>query len=97
MEPTEHTFGELQWICPDFTFLDFLLLAPKLHHAMLPMTTFLGSEKQKASGYHHKYLKNHGINIAMLKKFPSNDEIQWHIGTAFQEAHHLWRDLGYVM
>ncbi len=33
----------------------------------------------------------------MLKKFPSNDEIQWHIGTAFQEAHHLWRDLGYVM
>ena len=45
-EPTKHTFGESCCICPDFTFLDFLLLAPKLHHAMLPTTTILGSDKQ---------------------------------------------------
>ena len=46
-EPTEHTFGESHRICPDFTFLDFLLLAPKLHCAMLPTTAIQRSAKNK--------------------------------------------------
>ena len=46
-EPTEHTFGESCHICPDFTFLDFLLLAPKLHCAMLPTTAIQRSAKNK--------------------------------------------------
>src|SRR5260370_34462718 len=78
-------------------FLDFLLLALKLHHTMLPTTAIQGSNKQQASGYHHTYLKSHSIDLSLLQSFPSDVEIQIHINTAFQEAHWLWRDLGFIM
>ena len=64
---------------------------------MLPFITTLGDAKQQASGYHHTYLKNNGINLLGLAVFPSNEEIQSMINLGFQEAHCLWKQLGFIL
>ena len=64
---------------------------------MLPFVSTLGDDKQQASGYHHTYLKNNSINLSGLVVFPSNEEIQSMIDLGFQEAHCLWKQLGFIL
>lgn len=89
--PCEHTFGESHYVVPDFTMLDSFYMQPKLSVKVQEAVLRGISLDLKActSGYCHTYFNNHGIDLATLSVFPSDDDIN-HMGVeAVQEAESL--------
>ncbi|KAJ7052967.1 hypothetical protein C8F01DRAFT_997391 [Mycena amicta] len=90
-EPCEHTFGIARKIIKDFTYWDFLHMAPKLRltlrRAVLKDRVSLG--KSRASGYNITYYQTRGIDALLMARFPSQDEIQAIVNTAYSEAEQL--------
>ncbi|KAF9503352.1 hypothetical protein BS47DRAFT_1255292, partial [Hydnum rufescens UP504] len=94
-EPTQHCFGEIRKLCPDFTLLNFHHMVWKLFLVMQSSVFRDNSAKERTTGYHHMYLQQHGIDLPQLSSFPSDDQIQEAIDHAYQESHHLMQRLGF--
>ncbi|KAJ6459147.1 hypothetical protein C8R47DRAFT_1028273 [Mycena vitilis] len=77
-EPCEHTFADSRNIVKDFTFLDFIYMAPKLRVTMREavLSGKASDEKWAAQGYKHTYFDTVGADIAKLATYPSDDEIK---------------------
>jgi len=96
MEAVEHVFGLCRQIVKDFTERDFHLMIPKLF-IKLQEAFFSGrisNGKARASGYCHTHTDTHGINLAALATFPTDDEIQASSVCAYGEAHSIFMYLG---
>ncbi|KAJ6632173.1 hypothetical protein B0H10DRAFT_2206574 [Mycena sp. CBHHK59/15] len=83
-EPCEHTFGVSRDIVKDFTFLDFIFMAPKLRVTMREavLSGKTSHANATAAGYSHTYFDAIGADLAALAVYPSNEDIQ----TAAQQA-----------
>ena len=94
--PCEHCFGEFRFTIKDFTMLDVFYMQPKvvvkLREAILRGHS--SDPKARASGYCHTYFDMHGIDLATLAVFPSDQEIQRIAIDAAQEADSLVKLLG---
>ncbi len=98
-EPCEHVFGCARKIQKDFTFVEWILMIPKV-------ATLVGGElrrKMKGAqegasasryGYHHSYFESDDINLPNLATFPSNDDLEEIIRVAHTEADALLKILG---
>jgi hypothetical protein len=94
--PCEHSFGQYRIIIPDFTMLNVIFMQPKLsiklREAVLRGRS--SDPKARASGYCHTYFDTHGIDLATLATYPSDEEIQRMALEAAQEADSLVKLLG---
>ncbi|KAJ7659816.1 hypothetical protein DFH06DRAFT_1326841 [Mycena polygramma] len=95
-EPCEHTFGNSRDIVKDFTFLDFVYMAPKLRVTMREAVLSGKSTDRKAAaqGYHHTYFDTVGADLAKLAVYPSDDEIKQASEEAAAECESLVALLG---
>ena len=95
-ETCEHIFGECRKLCPDFTMLDLLFLLPKLHRIMLPAIVTEAPANERAAGYHHTYFKTEGIDFIELQTFPNSSTHDECIKGGYNQAHALWKSLGFI-
>lgn len=95
-EAVEHVFGLCRQIVKDFTERDFHLMIPKLFIKLREafFSSRVSDGKARASGYCHTHTDTHGINLAALATFPTNDEIQAASVRAYEEAHSIFAYLG---
>jgi hypothetical protein len=95
-EAVEHVFGLCRQIIKDFTMHDFHLMIPKLFIKLREafFSTHTSDGKATASGYCHTHTDTHGINLAALSTFPTNDDIQETSFRAYGEAHSIFAYLG---
>ncbi|KAJ6618077.1 hypothetical protein B0H10DRAFT_2379381 [Mycena sp. CBHHK59/15] len=78
-EPCEHTFGFSRRIVKDFTFLEFIFMAPKLRVTMREAVLAgkaSNNAKSTAKGYNHTYFDTTGADLAKLAIYPSDDDIK---------------------
>ncbi|KAI0359464.1 hypothetical protein OH77DRAFT_1395188 [Trametes cingulata] len=98
-EVCEHFFGCARKIQKDFTFVEWLLMIPKVVVLMageLKSKMKGAQEKAAASrhGYHHSYFDSCGIDLAVLATYPSDEDIEKLIHVAHTEAQDLLAILG---
>lgn len=98
-ETCEHFFGCARKIQKDFTFVEWLLMIPKVSALMAgELKNKMKGAQQKAAasrfGYHHSYFDSRGVDLANLAVFPSDDEITKLIEVAHTEARSLLEILG---
>ncbi len=98
-EPCEHFFGCARKIQKDFTFVEWLIMLPKIAILMAgELRNKMKGAQEKASasryGYHHSYFHSRGVNLSNLASFPSDDEFQLMIDVAHEEAQNLLTLLG---
>ncbi|TFY83491.1 hypothetical protein EWM64_g516 [Hericium alpestre] len=97
-EVCEHAFGCARKIQKDFTFVEWILMIPKLTTLMAGELRMKKGIQAKASdhrsGYHHSWFDVKGLDMANLAMFPSDDIFQCLINTAHEEAESLLRILG---
>ncbi|KAI0688683.1 hypothetical protein C8T65DRAFT_700472 [Cerioporus squamosus] len=95
-EPCEHSFGISRLIIEDFKMLQFYYMIPKITAQIRSkiFTTYHGDAKARASGYHHSYTDSRGVDLAVLRQFPSDCEIASILEVAYEEALSLWALLG---
>ncbi|KAI1783947.1 hypothetical protein LXA43DRAFT_902571 [Ganoderma leucocontextum] len=91
-----HLFGMCRTIVKDFKMLDFYYMIPKLLTQLRAsiFTQYHGNEKARASGYNHTYFDNHSVDLALLRRFPSDSAITSIAQVAFDEALGLFALLG---
>ncbi|KAJ7110581.1 hypothetical protein C8R44DRAFT_934286 [Mycena epipterygia] len=78
-KPCEHTFGFSRRIVKDFTFLEFIFMAPKLRVTMREAVLSgkaSNNAKSTAKGYNHTYFDTTGADLAKLAIYPSDDGIK---------------------
>ncbi len=95
-EPCEHSFGTSRLIVEDFKMLQFYYMIPKItaHMRSNIFTSYHGDSKARASGYHHSYTDSRGVDLAVLRQFPTDTEISSIAEVAYEEAVSLWAVLG---
>ncbi|KAG5636706.1 hypothetical protein H0H81_007102 [Sphagnurus paluster] len=96
-EVCEHFFGCACKIQSDFTFVDWILMIPKLTLLMMGETQHKGTQAQPnvhRSGYNHSWYDSKGVDVKNLKTFPTDEKIQELIDVAFSEATALLNILG---
>ncbi|KAI9066464.1 hypothetical protein FKP32DRAFT_1565821 [Trametes sanguinea] len=98
-ETCEHFFGCARKIQKDFTFVEWILMIPKISALMAGelRNKMKGAQAKAASsrfGYHHSYFDSHGVDLANLATFPSDEEIEALIRVAHTEAQSLLAILG---
>ncbi|KAI0327091.1 hypothetical protein GY45DRAFT_1163727 [Cubamyces sp. BRFM 1775] len=98
-EMCEHFFGCARKIQKDFTFVEWLLMIPKISVLMAGelRNKMKGSQRGAAGsrfGYHHSYFDSRGIDLANLATFPSDSDIEKLIQVAHTEALSLLAILG---
>src|SRR5262249_15908654 len=95
-ETCEHIFGICRRLVKDFTMEDFKHLEPKLHLQLREaiFSARISDGKACASGYHHTYIEQTGIDIMALSTYPSNEEINAAAQHAYEEANSLFVLLG---
>ncbi|KAH9943952.1 hypothetical protein B0H21DRAFT_469767 [Amylocystis lapponica] len=101
-ETCEHFFGCARKIQKDFTFVEWLLMIPKLSILMAGelRNKLKGSQKKAAThrhGYHHTWFDTRGIDLATLSSYPSDAAIEKAITVAHQEAYSLLNIIGMTM
>ncbi|EIW63091.1 uncharacterized protein TRAVEDRAFT_114404, partial [Trametes versicolor FP-101664 SS1] len=98
-ETCEHFFGCARKIQKDFTFVEWLLMIPKISALMAgELRSKLKGAQEKAAvarfGYHHSYFDSRGVDLANLATFPSDTEIEQLINVAHTEAQSLLAIVG---
>ncbi|KAJ6592110.1 hypothetical protein DFH09DRAFT_807226, partial [Mycena vulgaris] len=96
-EPNEHTFAGLRDICEGFTFLEVLLIVPKLRAKMQASVRARpdpAAYKKQASGYSHTYFTTEDIDFALLSQYPTDVELSTAYQIAAEENDCLWSLLG---
>ncbi|OSC97162.1 hypothetical protein PYCCODRAFT_1377732 [Trametes coccinea BRFM310] len=98
-ETCEHFFGCARKIQKDFTFVEWILMIPKISALMAGelRSKMKGAQAKAASsrfGYHHSYFDSRGVDLANLATFPSDDDIEALIRVAHVEAQSLLGILG---
>ncbi len=98
-EPCEHFFGCARKIQKDFTFVEWLIMLPKVAILMAgELRNKLKGAQAKAAaarhGYHHSYFDTRGIDMANLTSFPSDVEFEDMIRVAHTEAKDLLTIVG---
>ncbi|KAH9900737.1 hypothetical protein C8Q73DRAFT_637615 [Cubamyces lactineus] len=98
-ETLEHFFGCARKIQKDFTFVEWLLMIPKVSALIAgELKTKLKGAQEKAAasrfGYHHSYFDSRGVDLTNLAMFPSDDKIEELIRVAHTEAQTLLGILG---
>ncbi|KAI0309490.1 hypothetical protein OF83DRAFT_1166849 [Amylostereum chailletii] len=97
LEVCEHLFGCGRKIQKDFTFLEWILMIPKLTVMMAGELSAKGIQAKASahrSGYHHTWFKTDGLDLVELTTFPSDAVIQQLIKSAHIEATSMLRILG---
>lgn len=95
-EVNEHYFGLARQQIPDFTYLNFLYMAPSLEVLMNAAYRHksAANAKARAAGYHHTHhLNDTAIDYLNLATFPDNDQIKEEMVCAAEEATSLWGSL----
>ncbi|KAF8325537.1 uncharacterized protein EI90DRAFT_2932034 [Cantharellus anzutake] len=95
-EVNEHVFGILRLIKADFTFLDFIQLIPKL--GAIFTSAYHGVVNQEkananATGYFHTYFDTRHLDLAALKMYPTDNDIDDIAVVAHEEATSLLKAL----
>ncbi|KAI0272328.1 hypothetical protein BC834DRAFT_804013, partial [Gloeopeniophorella convolvens] len=101
-EVCEHFFGCTRKVQKDFTFVEWIMMIPKLATIMsneLKLKGFQASAREHLSrahrsGYYHSWSEMKGLNPEVLMKFPSNQDINLLIRAAYLEAKSLITILG---
>ncbi|KAH9846015.1 hypothetical protein C2E23DRAFT_745055 [Lenzites betulinus] len=98
-ETCEHFFGCARKIQKDFTFVEWLLMIPKISALMAgELRTKLKGAQEKAAatrfGYHHSYFDSRRVDLANLATFPSDPEIEQLIHVAHTNAQTLLEIVG---
>ena len=95
-EACEHVFGNARQIVKDFTFLDFIYMIPKLRIKLYESVLRGKSSdpKARAAGYNHTYFDNEGLDLQVLSRYPSDEEIATIAMEASEEAESLFIFLG---
>lgn len=101
-ETCEHFFGCARKIQKDFTFVEWLLMIPKISVLMAGelRSKLKGSQEKAAAarfGYHHSYFDSRGVDLANLATFPSDGDIEKLIHVAHTEAQSLLGIVGISM
>ena len=99
-ENTEHCFGDMRLIAPDFSFQQAIFLIPKLHALALASHRAKFSQpsyKATKEGYHYSYLNSHEpiqTLVNLLNKFPTDTELAQLRKRASEENEALWTLIG---
>ncbi|KAL6306598.1 hypothetical protein BKA93DRAFT_885233 [Sparassis latifolia] len=97
-ETCEHVFGLCRVIVKDFTMLDFVYMVPKLlvqlQESALKSRCSNASGKARAQGYNHTHTDSRGADLANLRTFPSDEDINAMAIIAHEEAQSLFALLG---
>lgn len=98
-EACEHFFGCARQIQQDFTFAEFILMAPKL-------SVLIGAESKSRSasaqacssegraGYYHTWFDSKGVDPVILATYPSNEQVTAISQVSHEEAASLLQILG---
>ncbi|KAI0059300.1 hypothetical protein BV25DRAFT_1809175 [Artomyces pyxidatus] len=96
-EVCEHFFGCARKIQKDFTYVEWLLMIPKLSLLMAGESKLKGIQaaaRDHRSGYNHSWFDARGIDLKTLATFPNDATIQTLVDSAYEEAQSLLRLLG---
>lgn len=98
-ETCEHFFGCARKIQQDFTFAEFILMAPKLSILIAAESHGRAASAQARSsegraGYYHTWFDSKGIDPVQLATYPSDQELAAIARAAYAEASSLLQILG---
>lgn len=96
-EVCEHFFGCARTIQKDFTYVQWILMIPKIVLMMAGDTKHKGSQAEassRQSGYHHSWYDAGGLDVEELVTFPNDADFQHAITIGFEEAGSLLGILG---
>jgi hypothetical protein len=91
-EVCEHFFGCARKILPNFTFVEWILMVPKLVLLMMSEMKSKGSQagvNRDRSGYFHSWFNAKGLDPTNLATFPSDIEHEALIQAAYLESNRL--------